>query len=92
MASKNPKRLVAIDGSYYVSSISGLAFTLFKQMDTVKITKHLFNKYNFTLMGDLNLGRYMSCCIMYRGNVVPKEINATIHILKRFVDRDILNL
>ena len=37
------------------------------------------------------LGKYMACCMLYRGDVVPKDVNAAIAIIKtkrsiQFVD------
>ena len=36
-------------------------------------------------------GKYMSCCLLYRGDVVPKDVNAAISTIKtkrsiQFVD------
>ena len=36
-------------------------------------------------------GKYMACCLMYRGDVVPKDVNAAVHSIKtkravQFVD------
>jgi tubulin alpha len=36
-------------------------------------------------------GKYMSCCLMYRGDVVPKDVNAAVAVIKtkrtiQFVD------
>ena len=30
----------------------------------------------------LDLGKYMSCCLLYRGDVVPKDVNAAISNIK----------
>ena len=37
------------------------------------------------------MGKYMSCCLLWRGDVVPKDVNATIAMIKtkksiQFVD------
>ncbi|KAJ1387109.1 Tubulin/FtsZ, C-terminal [Sesbania bispinosa] len=37
-------------------------------------------------------GKYMACCLMYRGDVVPKDVNAVVATIKtkrtiQFVDR-----
>ncbi|CAH1400704.1 unnamed protein product [Nezara viridula] len=34
------------------------------------------------LPGDRILGQYIACCLLYRGNVVPKEVNAAISFIK----------
>ena len=39
----------------------------------------------------LSLGKYMACCLLYRGDVVPKDVNAAIATIKtkrtiQFVD------
>jgi tubulin alpha len=40
---------------------------------------------------DVRLGKYMACCLLYRGDVVPKDVNAAIATIKtkrtiQFVD------
>jgi len=40
---------------------------------------------------DASTGKYMACCLLYRGDVVPKEVNAAIAAIKmektiQFVD------
>ena len=40
---------------------------------------------------DLRHGKYMACCLMYRGDVVPKDVNAAVATIKtkwtvQFVD------
>ena len=31
---------------------------------------------------DPRQGKYMACCLMYRGDVVPKDVNAAVSIVK----------
>lgn len=31
---------------------------------------------------DLAKGKFMSCCMLYRGDIVPKDVNAAISVLK----------
>jgi len=62
-----------------------------------EITKELFAKENrMVKMDDLyddrsDTGKYMACCLLYRGNVTPKDINSSIQGIKnsgkiQFVD------
>ncbi|XP_026470452.1 tubulin alpha chain-like [Ctenocephalides felis] len=62
-----------------------------ESMGIKEITNELFNKTNHMVKCDTNKGKYMACCMLYRGDVVPKDVNAAITILKenkciKFVD------
>lgn len=46
------------------------------------ITSKCFEKTNFMMQCDENFGSYMSCCLLYRGDVVPKEVNSAIMNIK----------
>lgn len=55
------------------------------------LTANLFEPDNQMVKCDPNDGKYMACCVLYRGDVVPKDINSAIATIKtkhriRFVD------
>lgn len=55
------------------------------------LTSSLFELDNQMVKCDPNNGKYMACCLLYRGDVVPKDINNAIAVIKnkrriRFVD------
>lgn len=55
------------------------------------LTTSLFEPDNQMVKCDLSKGKYMACCVLYRGDVVPKDINSAISTIKnkhriRFVD------
>ncbi len=55
------------------------------------ITKSCFVPSNQMVKCNLQHGRYMACCMLYRGDVVPKDVNAAIAAVKaqksvQFVD------
>lgn len=47
-----------------------------------QITTNCFEPYNCMMKCDPRQGKYMACCMLYRGDVVPKDINDTISIIK----------
>lgn len=47
-----------------------------------QITADCFEPLNCMMKCDPRLGKYMACCMLYRGDVVPKDINDTITIIK----------
>merc|ERR1712157_320663 len=56
-----------------------------------EITNSVFEPANQMVKCDPRHGKYMACCMMYRGDVVPKDVNAAIGTIKtrrtiRFVD------
>lgn len=55
------------------------------------LTSSLFEPDSQMVKCDLDNGKYMACCVLYRGDVVPKDINSAIASIKnkhriRFVD------
>ncbi|PAA81303.1 hypothetical protein BOX15_Mlig024944g2 [Macrostomum lignano] len=55
------------------------------------ITTAAFDPQNQMVKCDPRNGKYMACCMLYRGDVVPKDVNAAIATIKtrrgiRFVD------
>ncbi|XP_021568767.1 tubulin alpha chain-like 3 [Carlito syrichta] len=62
-----------------------------EQFSVADITAACFGSSHQLVKCDPRLGRYMACCLLYRGDVVPKEVNAAIAATKsrnsvRFVD------
>jgi len=56
-----------------------------------QITNACFDVSNQMVKCDPRRGKYMSCCMLYRGDVVPKDVNAAISHIKtkrtiQFVD------
>jgi len=49
-----------------------------EQMQTIEITKAVFEPANHMVKCDPRLGKYMACCLLYRGDVVPGDVNASI--------------
>jgi len=62
-----------------------------EQLSVAEITNSVFEPANQMVKCDPRHGKYMACCLMYRGDVVPKDVNAAIGTIKtkrtiRFVD------
>uniref|UniRef100_A0A2K6ETF8 Tubulin alpha chain n=1 Tax=Propithecus coquereli TaxID=379532 RepID=A0A2K6ETF8_PROCO len=62
-----------------------------EQLSVADITAACFEPSSHLVQCDPRRGRYMACCLLYRGDVVPKEVNAAIAAVKsrhpvRFVD------
>ena len=62
-----------------------------EQLSVTEITNSAFEPASMMAKCDPKCGSFMACCIMYRGDVVPKDINASICIIKakriiRFAD------
>ena len=62
-----------------------------EQLTVADITNDCFEPTNQMVKCDPRLGKYMACCLLYRGDVVPKDVNAAIAAIKtkrtiQFVD------
>merc|ERR1711881_188786 len=62
-----------------------------EQLSVAEITNACFEPANQMVKCDPRLGKYMACCMLYRGDVVPKDVNAAIATIKtkrtiQFVD------
>ena len=60
-------------------------------MTVAEITNAVFEPANQMVKCDPRHGKYMACCLLYRGDVVPKDVNAAIATIKtkrtiQFVD------
>ncbi|MBN3296146.1 TBA4A protein, partial [Amia calva] len=62
-----------------------------EQLSVPEITNACFEPANQMVKCDPRHGKYMACCLLYRGDVVPKDVNAAIASIKtrrsiQFVD------
>merc|ERR1712159_955915 len=62
-----------------------------EQLSVAEITNACFEPSNQMVKCDPRHGKYMACCMLYRGDVVPKDVNEAIKIIKtkrtiQFVD------
>jgi tubulin alpha len=62
-----------------------------EQLSVAEITNSVFEPACMMVKCDPRHGKYMACCMMYRGDVVPKDVNAAIATIKtkrtiQFVD------
>ena len=60
-------------------------------MTVAEITNACFDPAYQMVKCDPRHGKYMACCMLYRGDVVPKDVNAAIATIKtkrsiQFVD------
>merc|ERR1711977_184352 len=62
-----------------------------ESLSVAEITNACFEPANMMTKCDPRHGKYMACCMMYRGDVIPKDVNAAIATIKtkrtiQFVD------
>ncbi|EDL32234.1 mCG1728, partial [Mus musculus] len=62
-----------------------------EQLSVSDVTASCFEVSNQLVKCDPRLGKYMACCLLYRGDVVPKDVNEAIAAMKsrtsvQFVD------
>ena len=62
-----------------------------EKLSTSEITSELFEPANMMIKCDPRHGKYMACTLMYRGDVVPSDVNVAIQKIKskkniQFVD------
>ncbi|KAJ6660052.1 hypothetical protein lerEdw1_018250 [Lerista edwardsae] len=62
-----------------------------EQLSVAEITSSCFEPSNQMVKCDPRHGKYMACCMLYRGDVVPKDVNVAIAAIKtkrsiQFVD------
>uniref|UniRef100_A0A8C6M6Y2 Tubulin, alpha 8 like 5 n=1 Tax=Nothobranchius furzeri TaxID=105023 RepID=A0A8C6M6Y2_NOTFU len=62
-----------------------------EQLSVADITNTCFEPANQMVKCDPRRGKYMACCLLYRGDVVPKDVNSAIAAIKtkrtiQFVD------
>ncbi|CAN1245846.1 Tubulin alpha-3 chain [Linum grandiflorum] len=76
--------------SSYAPVISA-AKAFHEQLSVPEITTAVFEPSSMMAKCDPRHGKYMACCLMYRGDVVPKDVNAAVATIKtkrtvQFVD------
>ncbi|GLH07112.1 Tubulin alpha-2 chain [Gryllus bimaculatus] len=54
-----------------------------EQMTVAEITKACFEPNNQMVNCDPRQGKYMAVCMLYRGDVVPKDVNSAISMIKK---------
>ncbi|KAG6750755.1 hypothetical protein POTOM_045265 [Populus tomentosa] len=62
-----------------------------EQLSVPEITSAVFEPSSMMAKCDPRHGKYMACCLMYRGDVVPKDVNSAVATIKtkrtvQFVD------
>ncbi|KAF6152354.1 hypothetical protein GIB67_006008 [Kingdonia uniflora] len=62
-----------------------------EQLSVAEITNSAFEPSSMMAKCDPRHGKYIACCLMYRGDVVPKDVNAAVATIKtkqtiQFVD------
>jgi len=62
-----------------------------EQITVAEITNACFDPTNQMVKCYPHHGKYMACCMLYRGDIVPKDVNAAIAAIKtkrtiQFVD------
>ncbi|XP_017481387.1 PREDICTED: tubulin alpha-4 chain [Rhagoletis zephyria] len=53
-----------------------------EQFSVSEITASCFEPQNQMVKCDTRQGKYMACCLLYRGDVVPKDVNVAISAIK----------
>ncbi|KAF3818655.1 hypothetical protein GH733_012072 [Mirounga leonina] len=56
--------------------------TYHEQLSVAQITNACFEPVNQMVKYDPRHGKYMSCCLLYHGNMVPKDVNAATATIK----------
>ncbi|KAL5147658.1 Tubulin alpha-2 chain [Glycine soja] len=81
----------AVDGGKYprihfmLSSYAPIIFAAkfyHEQLWVPKITNAVFKLASMMAKCDPRHGKYMACCLMYRGDVVPKDVNTVVATIK----------
>jgi len=55
---------------------------LHESLSVAEITNAAFEPSNMMAKCDPRKGKYMACCMMYRGDVVPKDVNGAVSTIK----------
>ncbi|XP_039030374.1 tubulin alpha-2 chain-like [Hibiscus syriacus] len=67
--------------SWYAPVISA-SKAYHEQLSVPEITSSVFEPSSMMARCDPRHGNYMACCLMYRGDVVPKDVNAAVATIK----------
>lgn len=59
-----------------------VAKAVHEQVTVSDLTSNLFTNEHQMVKCDCTNGKYMACCILYRGDVVPKDVNSAIAEVK----------
>ncbi|XP_014242872.1 tubulin alpha-8 chain-like [Cimex lectularius] len=62
--------------------IAGVKSASHESSNILDITNKCFDISNRLVRCDSETGRYISCCLLYRGDVAPKDVNAAISLIK----------
>jgi len=62
-----------------------------EQMNIPELTTAVFEPNSLMVKCDPRNGKYMACCLMYRGDIIPKDVTASVAVIKtkrtiQFVD------
>jgi len=62
-----------------------------EQLSVPELTNSVFEPANMMAKCDPRHGKYMACCLMYRGDIVPKDVTSAVAVMKgkrtiQFVD------
>ncbi|CAF1083557.1 unnamed protein product [Rotaria sordida] len=55
----------------------------YEQLTVAQITNAVFESTNQMVKCDPRQGKYMACCLLYRGDVVPVDVNTAIATIKK---------
>lgn len=53
------------------------------QLSSAEITNHVFNPSSLMVKCNPRYGKYLGCCLMYHGDIVPKDVVSAIATIKR---------
>lgn len=53
-----------------------------EQLSVAQLTNSCFEPANQMVKCDPRIGKYMACCLLYRGDVAPTDVNSAISSLK----------
>nr|AAP47197.1 alpha-tubulin [Schmidtea polychroa] len=57
-----------------------------EQFSVVELTRNVFEPGSQLLRVNMKVGKYMSCCLQYRGDITPRAVNEAIFEIKRRTD------
>eukprot|EP00913_Durusdinium_trenchii_P012831 g12047.t1 len=85
------RRNLDIERPTYTNLNRLIAQAYHEQLSVAEITMSVFEPASMMVKCDPRHGKYMACCMMYRGDVVPKDVNAAVATIKtkrtiQFVD------